>query len=270
MNQLDNYNNNPFTQSEYYKNKKQLNKMMKDYQIFVKKYIGDATPISSITEERMNKLLNEENYRNKNVFLDEEYNNEFQQILKNNKDLDFGEEIISMELPSDDEFSYSEIDKLGNNKNNINDYKRRARVLFKNQIDEEERERQRKIKEEKERQRKIEEEKEKEKERQKKIEEEKRKKKLEEEEKERKRKIEIEEENERLLEEKKAQERQKEIEEEEKRKKEEEEKRKKEEEEKRKKEIEEKRKKEEEEKRKKEEEEKRKKEEEKRMIQKMK
>ena len=104
MNQLDNYNNNPFTQSEYYKNKKQLNKMMKDYQIFVKKYIGDAIPISSITEERMNKLLNEENYRNKNVFLDEEYNNEFQQILKNNKDLDFGEEIISMELPSDDEF----------------------------------------------------------------------------------------------------------------------------------------------------------------------
>ena len=199
MNQLDNYNNNPFTQSEYYKNKKQLNKMMKDYQIFVKKYIGNATPISSITEERMNKLLNEENYRNKNVFLDEEYNNEFQQILKNNKDLDFGEEIISMELPSDDEFSYSEIDKLGNNKNNINDYKRRSRVLFKNQIDEEEeRERQRKIKEEKERQRKIEEEKEKEKERQKKIEEEKRKKKLEEEEKERKRKIEIEEENERL------------------------------------------------------------------------
>ena len=70
MNQFDNYNNKPFTSSEYSKNKKNLNKMIRDYQIFVKKYLGDATPIASMTEERMNRLLEDENDNNK-IILDD-------------------------------------------------------------------------------------------------------------------------------------------------------------------------------------------------------
>ena len=130
MNQFDNYNNKPFTSSEYSKNKKNLNKMIRDYQIFVKKYLGDATPIASMTEERMNRLLEDEENNNK-IILDDENNKEFQKLLKNNKDLDFGEEEFLIQLPSDEEFIYSENDKLGNHKNNKNDYSRREKLLFK-------------------------------------------------------------------------------------------------------------------------------------------
>ena len=130
MNQFDNYNNKPFTSSEYSKNKKNLNKMIRDYQIFVKKYLGDATPIASMTEERMNRLLEDEESNNK-IILDDENNKEFQKLLKNNKDLDFGEEEFLIQLPSDEEFIYSENDKLGNHKNNKNDYSRREKLLFK-------------------------------------------------------------------------------------------------------------------------------------------
>ena len=130
MNKFDNYNNKPFTSSEYSKNKKNLNKMIRDYQIFVKKYLGDATPIASMTEERMNRLLEDEESNNK-IILDDENNKEFQKLLKNNKDLDFGEEEFLIQLPSDEEFIYSENDKLGNHKNNKNDYSRREKLLFK-------------------------------------------------------------------------------------------------------------------------------------------
>ena len=130
MNQFDNYNNKPFTSSEYSKNKKNLNKMIRDYQIFVKKYLGDTTPIASMTEERMNRLLEDEESNNK-IILDDENNKEFQKLLKNNKDLDFGEEEFLIQLPSDEEFIYSENDKLGNHKNNKNDYSRREKLLFK-------------------------------------------------------------------------------------------------------------------------------------------
>ena len=130
MNQFDNYNNKPFTSSEYSKNKKNLNKMIRDYQIFVKKYLGDATPIASMTEERMNRLLEDEENNNK-IILDDENKKEFQKLLNNNKDLDFGEEEFLIQLPSDEEFIYSENDKLGNHKNNKNDYSRREKLLFK-------------------------------------------------------------------------------------------------------------------------------------------
>ena len=135
MDQFDNYNNNPYTSAVYSKNKKNLNKMMKDYQLFVKKYLGDTTPIVAMTEERMNKLLEEEEEENRrNILLYDEKNNmEFQKLLKNNKDLDFGEENFIQ--PSDDEIFYSEIDKLGNHKNNKNDYSRREKLLCKKEVD---------------------------------------------------------------------------------------------------------------------------------------
>ena len=140
MNQFNNYNNQPYTATDYFNNKKQINKMMNDYNLFVKKHLGDSNPLASISEERINKLLEEKSYRNnqnKNIFLEDEYNNEFQQLLKNNEDLDFGEEDFSVHLPLDDEFSYSQTDQLGKHKNNDNDYARRKKVLIKN--DEEER-----------------------------------------------------------------------------------------------------------------------------------
>ena len=73
MDRLNNYNNsNTYGSSIYSKNKKDLNKMMKDYQVFVKKYLGETSPIGCMTEERMNILLDDD-YRNK--IIEEEKNN---------------------------------------------------------------------------------------------------------------------------------------------------------------------------------------------------
>ena len=133
-----NYNNNNiYGSSVYSKNKKDLNKMMREYQMFVKQYLGETTPISCMTEERMNIILEDDN--NKKKIIDEEKNNiEFQKILKNNKDLEFGDEDIFIQLPLEEEFFYCEFNKLGNNKNNKNDYIRREKLLFKNDENENE------------------------------------------------------------------------------------------------------------------------------------
>ena len=126
-----NYNNNNiYGSSVYSKNKKDLNKMMRDYQMFVKHYLGETTRISCMTEERMNILLDDDNNKNKD---DEKNNIEFQKILKNNKDLDFGDEDIYIQLPLEEDFFYSEFNKLGNHKNNKNDYIRREKLLFKDE-----------------------------------------------------------------------------------------------------------------------------------------
>ena len=132
MNQFNNYNNQPYTVSDYFNNKKQINQMMNDYNLFVKKHFGSANLLASMSEEG-----NYRNNPNKNIFLEDEYNNEFQQLLKNNEDLDFGEENFYAQLPLDDEFSYSQTDQLGKHKNNCNDYARREKVLIKNEEEEE-------------------------------------------------------------------------------------------------------------------------------------
>ena len=56
-----NSNNKVIGSSTYSKNKKSLEKMLREYQTFCKKYFGESTPIGSMTEERMNKLLEDEN-----------------------------------------------------------------------------------------------------------------------------------------------------------------------------------------------------------------
>ena len=137
-----NNNNKPLGSSVYSKNKENLNKMMRDYQNFVKKYFGEATPISSMTEERMNKLLEEEkNFKsNDNKPLQQKKSGQnllFDDFLKNSKDIDFGDDDINIELPSEENFNFGEEDKLGNKKNNKNDYERRRKFLFK-QLDTEE------------------------------------------------------------------------------------------------------------------------------------
>lgn len=136
MNKISDYNNKPYLPSEYAKNKKDMNKMMRDYQNFVKKYFGNSTPIGSMSEERMNEILNEneDNYSyNPNKFYEERKENiKFEKFLKNNKDLNFGNEEIFTKLPIENEFIYSQENKLGHHKNNINDYKRRNNKLFKN------------------------------------------------------------------------------------------------------------------------------------------
>ena len=49
--------NKPLGSTTYYKNKKLLGKMLREYQSFCKRYFGESTPIGSMSEERMNKLL---------------------------------------------------------------------------------------------------------------------------------------------------------------------------------------------------------------------
>ena len=55
--------NKPQGSTTYSKNKKSLEKMLREYQTFCKKYFGESTPIGSMTEERMNKLLEDEKYK---------------------------------------------------------------------------------------------------------------------------------------------------------------------------------------------------------------
>ena len=75
--------------------------MMNDYNLLVKKHLGYASPLALMSEERKNKLIEKENYKNnqnKNIFLEDEYNNEFQQLFKNNEDHDFVEEDFFVQL----------------------------------------------------------------------------------------------------------------------------------------------------------------------------
>ena len=121
------YNNNQQYGSSYYANEKNnLDKMMIEYQQFVKRYLGESSPISYMSDEKMNKLLEDKSNRYK-LF----EGPEFQRILKKNDDLDFGNEDFCIQLPEEEEFMYSQDDKLGNNKNNKNDYARRKKLLFK-------------------------------------------------------------------------------------------------------------------------------------------
>jgi hypothetical protein len=67
MNQFNNYNNQPYTVSDYFNNKKQINQMMNDYNLFVKKHFGSANLLASMSEEG-----NYRNNPNKNIFLEDE------------------------------------------------------------------------------------------------------------------------------------------------------------------------------------------------------
>ena len=100
-------NNKPLGSTTYSKNKKVLDKMLREYQSFCKRYFGESTPIGSMTEERMNKLLEDEmNKSNKNSpqNLDNLNNNAtLVDFSDNNNDLDFDfekENLIDL-LPDD-------------------------------------------------------------------------------------------------------------------------------------------------------------------------
>ena len=116
----------------YSKNKKYLDKMLREYQTFCKKYFGESTPIGSMTEERMNKLLEEDNINmnlnNKNL-INNENNEIFYDILNGDDKFTFENEDLCYELPNG--FLFSEKSQLGNHKNSKNDYKRRSQAIFK-------------------------------------------------------------------------------------------------------------------------------------------
>lgn len=133
-------NNKPLGSATYSKNKKLLDKMLRDYQSFCKKYFGESTPIGSMTEERMNKLLeDEENKINKNKSNNNSNNNnqQFFDIFGDNNDteFDFEKENLINFIP--DDLNFSNNDRLGNHKNTKNDYNRRNKNLFKEEKEEE-------------------------------------------------------------------------------------------------------------------------------------
>ena len=121
--------------STYSKNKKSLEKMLREYQTFCKKYFGESTPIGSMTEERMNKLLEDENNIKEKHLLEEDKQHFLDTLEDNNKD-DFNNEEICDTLPMD--LIYNDNNLLGNNKNNKNDYKQRNKILFKEKLIEKE------------------------------------------------------------------------------------------------------------------------------------
>ena len=135
-------NNKPLGSATYSKNKKLLDKMLRDYQSFCKKYFGESTPIGSMTEERMNKLLeDEENKINKNKPNNNSNNNnqQFFDIFGDNNDteFDFEKENLINFIP--DDLNFSNNDRLGNHKNTKNDYNRRNKNLFKEEKEEKKR-----------------------------------------------------------------------------------------------------------------------------------
>ena len=119
--------NKPTGSTTYSKNKKSLEKMLREYQTFCKKYFGESTPIGSMTEERMNKLLEDENnFKDKELI--EEDKQHFLDTLEVNNKNNFNSEEICDKLPMD--IFYNENSVLGNHKNNKNDYKQRNKILF--------------------------------------------------------------------------------------------------------------------------------------------
>ena len=119
--------NKPTGSTTYSKNKKSLEKMLREYQTFCKKYFGESTPIGSMTEERMNKLLEDENnFKDKELI--EEDKHHFLETLEVNNKNNFNSEEICDKLPMD--IFYNENSVLGNHKNNKNDYKQRNKILF--------------------------------------------------------------------------------------------------------------------------------------------
>ena len=119
--------NKPTGSSTYSKNKKSLEKMLREYQTFCKKYFGESTPIGSMTEERMNKLLEDENNL-KDKDLIEEDKQHFLETLEDNDKNNHNNEDICDNLPID--VFYNENSILGNHKNNKNDYKQRNKIIF--------------------------------------------------------------------------------------------------------------------------------------------
>jgi hypothetical protein len=121
--------------STYSKNKKSLEKMLREYQTFCKKYFGESTPIGSMTEEGMNKLLEDENNIKTKQLLEEDKQH-FLETLKDNIKDNFNNEEICDTLPTD--LIYNENNILGNHKNNKNDYKQRNKIISKEKIIEKE------------------------------------------------------------------------------------------------------------------------------------
>ena len=106
--------------------------MFREYQTFCKKYFGESTPIGSMTEERMNKLLEEDDINmnlNKKNLINNQNNQIFYDILTGDNKFTFENEDLCFELPN--ALLFNEKDQLGNHKNSKNDFKRRSEAIFK-------------------------------------------------------------------------------------------------------------------------------------------
>lgn len=113
------------------KSKKNLEEMMKDYKKFVKKYFGNANLRDYLSEERIDEIIEgkEKKNINQNMILQNEKNYLiYEKLVKNNIDSDFVDEDIEIQIPSLNEIYYSEENRLGKHKNNINDYNKRKKI----------------------------------------------------------------------------------------------------------------------------------------------
>jgi hypothetical protein len=119
------------------KSKKNLEEMMKDYKKFVKKYFGNANPRDYLSEERIDEIIEGKDKKNinQNVILQNEKNYLiYEKLVKNNIDSDFVDEDIEIQIPSSNEIYYSEENRLGKHKNNINDYNKRKKNMIEMKI----------------------------------------------------------------------------------------------------------------------------------------
>ena len=116
--------------ANYKSNKNNLPKMLKDYQLFCQKYFGNTTPIASMSQERFEKVFNEENKEQHQP--QNEPHNKISLSMLENDTYDFCYSCLNIEGALD-KITNSEIfakeQKLGYGKNDKNDYIKRLKKL---------------------------------------------------------------------------------------------------------------------------------------------
>lgn len=116
--------------ANYKSNKNNLPKMLKDYQLFCQKYFGNTTPIASMSQERFEKVFNEENKEQHQP--QNEPHNKISLSMLENDTYDFCYSCLNIEGALD-KIANSEIfakeQKLGYGKNDKNDYIKRLKKL---------------------------------------------------------------------------------------------------------------------------------------------
>lgn len=116
--------------SYYTANSKKLEKMLKDYQDFCKKYFGETTPFNAYTKEINKKLSNNNNESmRKKAFKKTNDFNIFDFVEKD--DFDFTPKQNADIVFDKSELSLQEQFRLGKNKNNKNDFINRVKRIYK-------------------------------------------------------------------------------------------------------------------------------------------